>query len=287
MKILATAAALVTAIAVQACAGGRAREHDIISFSNFSKAWESSRGAGATVAIVDWQFDLGWRARGKYTDAVSVVPGEEIGAMKPWHGEWMAEIVHAVAPDARIIPINARTLKDRDYQKYLVQGIRYAADHGAIAVASSMGPTIESDEFRAAIDYAWVRGTMFIDVHPERVKGGDGKLRACGAGECDPRIVHAGVVSVPDHPATPDAARDIYVWPYDLEPHFEDGWGYSNGPPTVAGAIALIKAANPALTPAAIKALLVETASVRNGFRVLDAAAAVSAARGAGLSSSR
>lgn len=47
---------------------------------------------------------------------------------------------------------------------------------------------------------------------------------------------------------SPDAAPDIYVWPYDLEPHFEDGWGYSNGPPTIAGAIALLKAANPALT---------------------------------------
>ncbi|MEX2663427.1 MAG: hypothetical protein WD227_15965, partial [Vicinamibacterales bacterium] len=34
----------------------------------------------------------------------------------PWHGEWMAKIVHAVAPDARIIPINARTLTQRDYQ---------------------------------------------------------------------------------------------------------------------------------------------------------------------------
>ncbi len=54
----------------------------------------------------------------------------------------------------KIIPINARSLKRRGYQEFLVRGIRYAADHGAVAVTSSMGPTLQTPELLAAIAYA-------------------------------------------------------------------------------------------------------------------------------------
>jgi hypothetical protein len=254
-----------------------AQADNLITFSKVDQAWLTSRGAGVQVAVIDWQFDMGRRARQKYVLPTSVVPGEEIGAMKPWHGEWMAKIVHAVAPNARIIPINARSLKQRDYQVFLMQGIRYAADHGALAVTSSMGPAIQSDALRAAIDYAHERGTIFVNVHPERIVTGDG-TRPCGAKECDPRILRAGIVSVPEHTLSPDPARDLYTWPYDLEPHFKDGWGFSNGPPTVAGVMALVKAANPSLSADAIRSTLIDTAVMKDGFRVIDAAAAVAAA---------
>ena len=51
----------------------------------------------------------------------------------------------------------------------------------------------------------------------------------CGVGECDGRIVHAGVVSVPEHPVTPHPSRDVYTWPYDLDAKFEDGWVWGMG----------------------------------------------------------
>ena len=89
------------------------------------------------------------------------------------------------------------------------------------------------------------------------------------------------MVSVPAHPADPRPSRDLYTWPYDLEAKYEDGWGYSNAPPVVAGVIALMKGANPALTPADVRRILRETAALKDGFPVLDAAAAVAAAAGA------
>jgi subtilisin family serine protease len=193
----------------------------------------------------------------------------------------MAAIVHEIAPESKIIPIQARGLKDKNYQEYLIKGIYYAADHGAVAVSSSMGPTKQSDELRKAIDYAEEKGMVFIDVHPERVIGADGKLRLCETGECDPRIIHPGVVSVPDYPVDPEPNRDIYTWPYDLDASYEDGWGYSNAPPTVMGVIALMKGVSPKLTPAQVRDIIKTTASEKNGFRVLDAQAAVSAARDA------
>ncbi len=70
----------------------------------------------------------------------------------------------------------------------------------------------------------------------------------------------------------------MYTWPYDLESNYEDGWGYSNAPPTIGGVVALMKSVNPSLTAATVKALLVETAAARDGFRAMDAEAAVRAA---------
>jgi hypothetical protein len=141
-----------------------------------------------------------------------------------------------------------------------------------------MGPLKHSELLHAAVDYAEQRGTIFVDVHPEYLVGDDLETRLCDPGECNAKIIHAGIVSVPDHPTSPEPSRDIYVWPYDLDAKYEDGWGYSNGPPVIAGVIALMKSVNPNLTPQDVRRIIVDTAFMREGFRVLDAEAAVRAA---------
>ncbi len=252
----------------------KAGEPNLITFSRIDKAWQYSRGENIKVAVLDWLFDMSPKASAKYVNPTSMVPGAEVGAGEPWHGEWMAEIVHQIAPQAKIIPIRARpaTDKERDaegryvYEKYLIQGIRFAADQGAVAVTSSMGPLTQSRELRDAIDYAEQKGTIFIDVHPEEKTDPNG---------IDKRIIHPGVVSVPGHRVRPESGRDIYVWPYQIKPIFRDGWGFSNGPPIVAGVIALMKSANPRLTSPEIRRIVVETADNQDGFRVLNAEAAV------------
>ena len=257
---------------------------EFITFSRVDAAWEHSKGAGAKVAVLDWQFDLGRRAAAKYIDPTSLIPDQGIGELSPWHGEWMAELVHAIAPEAKIMPIRARPLcafEDRSkcdqqaYEKYAIEGIRLAADHGAVAVTSSMGPLEHSAELLAAIDYAESRGTLFINVHPEYAVYNEETYEACALGDCSDKIFHAGIVSVPDHPTEPNPLRDVYVWPYQPDPVYEDGWGYSNGPPIIAGVVALMKSVNQDLTPAELKAIIVETATMKDGFAVLDAEAAV------------
>jgi hypothetical protein len=279
---LAPIAAMVMLVATGlSCARNyppRNTESDLIAFSRIDKAWTHSRGANVTVAVIDWQFDPKAAAAAKVVFATSMVPGERIGDLKPWHGAWMVDIVHRIAPEARIIPIVGRSLKQAGYQESLILGIRYAAEHGAVAVTSSMGPVTQSPALREAIDFAEQHGTLFVDVHPENVAAAGGKFTLCGAGECDRRIVHPGVVSVPEHPVQPHPSRDVYTWPYDLDAKFEDGWGFSNGPPILGGVIALAKSANPRLSPQQIRELLVQTAYDRNGFKVVDAEAAVKAA---------
>ncbi len=273
---LFAAACLARANAPSPEAGGGppAGEPNLVTFSKIERAWKYSQGENTVVAVCDWLFDLSPKASAKYIHPTSMVPGQPIGVLEAWHGEWMAETVHQVAPKARIIPIRTRPRGNDEretdgrypYEKYLVQGIRFAADHGAVAVTNSMGPVTQCRELRDAIDYAEQKGTIFIDVHPE-YKSDPNTI--------DKRILHPGLVSVPEHRAVPRPGRDIYVWPYQVKPVFRDGWGYSNGPPIVAGVIALMKSANPELTPAQIRSIIVETAESRDGFSVLNAEAAV------------
>jgi hypothetical protein len=244
---------------------------NFITFSRIEKAQSYSMGDGTKVAVCDWLFDLrGVEASKKYLNPTSMISGQPAGDEEPWHGEWMAELVHQTAPGCKIIPITARTEND-DYQQYLVKGIRFAADQGAVAITCSLGHLTFTGELRQAIEYAEAKGTLFVTVHPIR-------RSARGREEINEKIICTGVVAVPWHPAWPDARRDIYVWPYALTPTYENGWGYSIGPPIIAGVVALMKSANPALTPRELKAIIVKTAFTNDGFRVLDAEAAINAA---------
>lgn len=246
-----------------------------ITFSKIDAAWKYSKGANTIVAVVDWLFDLSPEAAKKYIMPTSMIPGEEVGTNEPWHGEWMATIVHTIAPDAKIIPIRGNPGNNGSYESYLIKAIRFAADNGAAAVTNSMGPVKHTKELLDAIDYAWEKGTIFIDVHPEYISNDSEGYKFCKTGECSAKIIHTGIVSVPKYTCEPEEIRDIYTWPYEINPKFKDGWGYSNAPPIVAGVIALIKSANPKLKPKEIKDIIITTADNRNGFKVLNAEAAI------------
>lgn len=277
LVVLSLEVALLSACTRKKIPPRPAGETTLLSFSAVQDAWVYTKGRGVTVAVVDWQFDPKGRARSLYVSPASMISGESIGALKPWHGSWMVDIVHAVAPEASIMPIIGRSLK-QGYASVLPAAIRYAADHGAAVVTSSMGPVRDNQELRDAVAYAGAKGCVFVDVHPELVTDATGRERPCRRGECSEAIIHPGIVTVPAHPVKPNDARDVYVWPYDLDSVYQDGWGYSNAPPAVGGVIALMKASNPSLPLATLKRLLIETAEVKDGFRVLNARKAVAAA---------
>lgn len=256
---------------------------DLLSFAKVRDAWPYGKGRGVTVAVVDWQFD---RTHERYVSAASMIPGERMGELEPWHGSWMVDIVHAVAPEASIMPIIGRSLK-KGYADTLPAAIRYAADHGATVVTSSMGTARDEKVLRDAVEYARAKGCVFVDVHPEIVTDATGRERFCRRGECSETIIHAGVVSVPAHPVKPNDARDVYVWPYDLDSVYKDGWGFSNAPPTVAGVIALMKGSNRSLSVRDLKRVLIENSDMKDGFRVINAAKAVAAAAKAPASRER
>ncbi|MEU0915215.1 type VII secretion-associated serine protease mycosin [Streptomyces althioticus] len=282
------------------------------------EVWTTTRGAGVTVAVLDTGVEAdhpdldGNVLEGKDLVGFGAREGDEAWAR---HGTAMAGIIAGhghgpgngdgvlgVAPEAKILPVRV-ILEDKDPARAkarstrgnaLAEGIRWAADHGADVINLSLGddsasahPEEGEDE---AIQYALRKGVVVV------ASAGNG-------GEKGDRIsypaAYPGVIAATavDRYGTraPFSTRRWYatvsapgvdVIIADPDHKYYEGWGTSAAAAFVSGAVALVKAAHPDLTPAQIKRLLEDTA--RNapaagrddsrGFGFIDPAAAIEAA---------
>ncbi|MFI9219217.1 type VII secretion-associated serine protease mycosin [Streptomyces werraensis] len=282
------------------------------------QVWSTTHGAGVTVAVLDTGVEAdhpdldGNVLQGKDLVGFGAREGDEAWAR---HGTAMAGIIAGhghgpgngdgvlgVAPEAKILPVRV-ILEDKDPARAkarstrgnaLAEGIRWAADHGADVINLSLGddsasahPEEGEDE---AIQYALRKGVVVV------ASAGNG-------GEKGDRIsypaAYPGVIAATavDRYGTraPFSTRRWYatvsapgvdVIIADPDHKYYEGWGTSAAAAFVSGAVALVKAAHPDLTPAQIKRLLQDTA--RNapaagrddsrGFGFVDPAAAIEAA---------
>ncbi|MDT3725216.1 type VII secretion-associated serine protease mycosin [Streptomyces sp. DSM 41972] len=282
------------------------------------QVWPTTRGAGVTVAVLDTGVEAdhpdldGNVLRGKDLVGFGAREGDEAWAR---HGTAMAGIIAGhghgpgngdgvlgIAPEAKILPVRV-ILEDKDPARAkarstrgnaLAEGIRWAADHGADVINLSLGddsasahPEEGEDE---AIQYALRKGVVVV------ASAGNG-------GEKGDRIsypaAYPGVIAATavDRYGTraPFSTRRWYatvsapgvdVIIADPDHKYYEGWGTSAAAAFVSGAVALVKATHPDLTPAQIKRLLEDTA--RNapaagrddsrGFGFIDPAAAIEAA---------
>ncbi|MFD8257066.1 type VII secretion-associated serine protease mycosin [Streptomyces werraensis] len=282
------------------------------------QVWPTTRGAGVTVAVLDTGVEAdhpdldGNVLQGKDLVGFGAREGDEAWAR---HGTAMAGIiaghghgpgngdgVMGVAPEAKILPVRV-ILEDKDPARAkarstrgnaLAEGIRWAADHGADVINLSLGddsasahPEEGEDE---AIQYALRRGVVVV---ASAGNGGD-KGDRISYPAAYPGVIAATAV---DRYGTraPFSTRRWYatvsapgvdVIIADPDHKYYEGWGTSAAAAFVSGAVALVKAAHPDLTPAQIKRLLEDTA--RNapaagrddsrGFGFVDPAAAIEAA---------
>ncbi|MEV5334535.1 type VII secretion-associated serine protease mycosin [Streptomyces werraensis] len=282
------------------------------------QVWPTTRGAGVTVAVLDTGVEAdhpdldGNVLQGKDLVGFGAREGDEAWAR---HGTAMAGIiaghghgpgngdgVMGVAPEAKILPVRV-ILEDKDPARAkarstrgnaLAEGIRWAADHGADVINLSLGddsasahPEEGEDE---AIQYALRKGVVVV---ASAGNGGD-KGDRISYPAAYPGVIAATAV---DRYGTraPFSTRRWYatvsapgvdVIIADPDHKYYEGWGTSAAAAFVSGAVALVKAAHPDLTPAQIKRLLEDTA--RNapaagrddsrGFGFVDPAAAIEAA---------
>ncbi|MGA5126519.1 type VII secretion-associated serine protease mycosin [Streptomyces pseudogriseolus] len=282
------------------------------------RIWPTTRGAGVTVAVLDTGVEAdhpdldGNVLEGKDLVGFGAREGDEAWAR---HGTAMAGIIAGhghgpgdgdgvlgVAPEAKILPVRV-ILEDKDPARAkarssrgnaLAEGIRWAADHGADVINLSLGddsasahPEPGEDE---AIQYALRKGVVVV------ASAGNG-------GEKGDRIsypaAYPGVIAATavDRYGTraPFSTRRWYatvsapgvdVIIADPDHKYYEGWGTSAASAFVSGAVALLKAAHPDLTPAQVKRLLEDTArnapaSGRDdsrGYGFIDPAAAIEAA---------
>ncbi|MFF3847492.1 type VII secretion-associated serine protease mycosin [Streptomyces sp. NPDC002328] len=282
------------------------------------EVWQTTKGAGITVAVLDTGVDA------EHPDlSGNVLTGKDLvgfGAQRgdsAWahHGTAMASIiaghghgsarsdgVMGIAPEAKILPVRviledddpARTKARNNRGNALAEGIRWAADQGADVINLSLGddsasahPEPAEDE---AVQYALKKGSVVVASAGNGGEKGDhisypaaypGVIAATAVDRYGTRAAFStrrwyATVSAP--------GVDVVIAHPDRK--YYQGWGTSAAAAFVSGAVALVKAAHPGLTPAQIKKLLEDTA--RNaptggrddsrGFGLVDPAAAIKAA---------
>ncbi|MFD5542990.1 type VII secretion-associated serine protease mycosin [Streptomyces sp. NPDC127079] len=289
-----------------------------LSALHLDEAWQTTKGRGITVAVLDTGVEADHPDLvGNVLAAKDMIGFGARQGQRDWarHGTAMAGIiaghghgvgngdgVMGVAPEARILPVRV-ILEDGDSARgkarasrgdALAEGIRWAADHGADVINLSLGddsdsahPEPSEDE---AIQYALKKDVVVV---ASAGNGGD-KGDHISYPAAYPGVIAATAVdkfgtrasfSTRRWYATVSAPGDDIVIA-DPDHKYYEGWGTSAASAFVSGAVALIKAAHPGLTPAQIKKLVEDTArdapaggrDDSRGFGMIDPAAAIKAA---------
>ncbi|MDH6216993.1 type VII secretion-associated serine protease mycosin [Streptomyces pseudovenezuelae] len=284
------------------------------------EAWQTTKGEGITVAVLDTgvetdhpdlagnvlptqdmigfgakEGDRAWARHG--TAMAGIIAGHG-------HGPGNADGVMGIAPEAKILPVRV-ILEDGDSARAkarstrgnaLAEGIRWAADHGADVINLSLGddsasahPEPTEDE---AVQYALKKGVTVVASAGNGGEKGDhvsypaaypGVIAATAVDRYGTRAAFStrrwyATVSAPG----------VNIVIADPDHKYYEGWGTSAASAFVSGAVALIKASHPGLTPAQVKDLLEDTArdaptggrDDSRGFGMIDPAAAIKAAGG-------
>ncbi|QQM44546.1 type VII secretion-associated serine protease mycosin [Streptomyces liliifuscus] len=279
------------------------------------EAWQTTKGKGITVAVLDTGVD------DEHPDLEgNVLTGKDMVGFgagrgdRPWarHGTAMAGIiaghghgvgdadgVMGIAPEAKILPVRV-ILEDGDSARgkarntrgnALAEGIRWAADHDADVINLSLGDDSKSAHPEAsedaAVQYALKKGAVVVASAGNGGEKGDhisypaaypGVIAATAVDRYGTRASFStrrwyATVSAP--------GVDVVI--ADPDRKYYEGWGTSAASAFVSGAVALIKAAHPGLSPAQIKQLLEDTArdaptggrDDSRGFGFVDPAAAI------------
>ncbi|MEW2517592.1 type VII secretion-associated serine protease mycosin [Actinacidiphila alni] len=315
---LAACAALL-AVGAQPAAADAVRNADwALTALHAESAWRTSQGAGVTVAVLDTGVDAthpdltGQVLKGKDMIGFGAGPGDRYWAK---HGTGMAAIiaghghgyvdgsgVMGLAPKAKILPVRV-ILEDKDPKRSkarsdrgnaLPEGIRWAVDHGADVINLSLGddsataaPVAAEDE---AIRYALGKGVVVV---ASAGNGGEEADRSSypaaypgviAVAAVDRDGQHAGFSTRRWYASVSAPGVDVVI--ADPDRTYYEGWGTSAASAYVSGAAALIRSADPKLSPAQVKQVLERTTRDRPpggrsdemGTGLIDPVAALKAA---------
>ncbi len=281
---------------------------------NVEKAWESSKGAGVTVALLDTKVQPSLKElKGRLIEGPDL-SGFFYGDLESpvgEHGTRMASLIagsgrdkalSGVAPEARVLSIpvtvevTGRVVPPGlgVVDSAVARAIRYAVTHGATVIAVPGGgygaQRLDSD----SVAYALARGVPVVAAVGD--DGANESSRSTGTSYWRFPAGYTGVVGVGAVDKSGEVAGfssdnlSVLVTAPGVEvPAARPGGGYDEVSSTdasaalVAGVVALIKAKHPDLRPELISRALTSTARSRPepgyddraGFGVVDAAAAL------------
>ncbi|MDT7539918.1 MAG: hypothetical protein QOI82_3503 [Actinomycetota bacterium] len=244
-------------------------------------AWAAGDGTGQVVGVVDTGVDA------TQPDlAGAVLPGTDIvdpggdGRTDPnGHGTHVAGIVAAVAGNgiggaglaagARVLPVRVMAADGSGWDSDAAAGLIWAADHGATVVNLSFGGPDRSAVMDQAVSYALSEGVSVVVAAGNEGDVGDPvEWPAASPGVIAVGAVNAQGVRPPwsstgSHLAVVAPGVDILstVPVRAADPSGYASWsGTSMAAPFVTASVALLRKAQPVLTPSAVRQRLVATA---------------------------
>ncbi|MFI1994348.1 S8 family peptidase [Actinoplanes sp. NPDC020271] len=267
-------------------------------------AWARSTGAGVTVAVIDTGVDGSHvDLTGKVLTGWDAIADKSGGNTDPnGHGTHVAGTIGAVtgntigvssvAPDTRILPVRVLGADGSGYMSDAAEGIVWAADNGAQVINMSIGSSSQLSSVSNAVTYARSKGvTVVAAAGNERAGGSPTSYPAADAGviavaatdSADKVASYSNAGSYVDVAAPGSAIVSTY--PSALGRSYAGMSGTSMASPHVAGLVALLKAAQPSLTPDQVEqaieksAVDLGTAGRDNdfGYGRVDAVAALAA----------
>ncbi len=249
-------------------------------------AWAVEKGGSGVVAVLDTGVmashpDLSGRVLAGY----DFVNDDTNAADDNGHGTWVAGIIAAKPNDGygiagitwsdKILPIKIMTREGTGSTSDLINGIRWAADHGATVINMSVGGFPYSQGVQDAVNYAWNKGVVLVGAAGNNNR--DEKFYPASM----TNVVSVSATQVNDefsHWSSYGAAVDVSAPGSSVQTTNctvctyadHDSWGshtYISGTsfatPNVAGVVALIRARNPSWTPQQVVDRLINTVDDR------------------------
>ncbi|GAA4208446.1 S8 family serine peptidase [Microbispora amethystogenes] len=294
----------------------RLSQQDVLRTLDVDDAWQLTKGAGVTVAVLDSGVDPDHRdLAGSVVIGRDFTTGANPRGVQPvrLHGTYMASLIAGhghgpdgadgiigVAPEARVLSVRViledeepgfRTFNsDARYEGVVAKGIRYAVDHGAEVVNLSLSKDMPTEDERAAIRYAISKGVVLVAA-----AGNDGAGKQTAPYSYPAAI--PGVISVAAVTSTLRrasfsnrnssvmvAAPGVDVLGAGPGDEYWVGRGTSQATALVSGIAALIKSRHPRMSPALVAQALTSSPARKGpyntgtGFGVVNAYRALSVA---------
>ncbi|MEV3858660.1 S8 family serine peptidase [Streptomyces sp. NPDC050095] len=264
-----------------------------------SRAWDTTRGAGVTVAVVDTGVDASHSPAlaGRVTPAASDAGTDCIG-----HGTFVAGLIAAaqqpgtgfagVAPEARILAVRATATDGTATASSVAAGIGAASARHARIIDVPIALAKGSAELTAAVREATGRGALVIAPAYASATGGTDGPAPSAYPAALPGVLSVAALGpggIPDRKSAPRTAPDLAAPGDAVLSVGPNGTGKFTGDGAevatafVAGSAALAASAHPDLTPSQLSARLVSTAyhspadKALVGAGTVDPAAAVTA----------
>ncbi|GIJ62450.1 S8 family serine peptidase [Virgisporangium aurantiacum] len=237
-------------------------------------------GQGVTVAVLDSGVSAGAAGlAGAVDGGVDVVSGGPATTDCLGRGTAFAAIIAGrpvpgsgvvgMAPGAGILPVRIIDPQGRVTAAALATGIREAARRGARVILVGTGLAEDNPDLRAAVADAVAHDALVVAPVNDRTRGEAGRPPAAWFPAADPQVLAVGGVAVDGKPTEvtgPAAGVDVLAPAQGAVVPGPSGIGHYGVGGTgvaaafVAGAAALVRAAHPELSEAAVRTRLLDTA---------------------------